>query len=98
MWPIISAGGKVGLNIADFSRLISNEMVKSPKKLKNMKECILNLLSGATFIWQNCEFSSGLFGLSLKLLAVGDASQSINIDSTSVHEDWRSAFAFMDVS
>jgi hypothetical protein len=98
MWPIISAGGKVGLNIADFSRLISNEMVKSPKKLKNMKECILNLLSGATFIWQNCEFSSGLFGLSLKLLAVGDASQSINIHSTSVHEDWRSAFAFMDVS
>lgn len=98
MWPIINAGGKVGLNIADFSRLISNEMIKSPQKLKRVKEYILNLPSGATFIWQNCEFLSGPSDLSLKLVAVGDASQNINVDSTSIHEDWRSAFAFMDVS
>lgn len=73
-------------------------MIRSPKKLKNVKEYILDLSSGATFIWQNCEFSSDPFNLSLKLVAVGDASQNINVHSTSVHEDWRSAFAFMDVS
>jgi hypothetical protein len=32
MWPIIKAGSQVGLNNADFSRLIQNEMTKSPKK------------------------------------------------------------------
>jgi len=73
-------------------------MIKSPKKLENVKECILNLSSGATLIWQNFEFPNGPFDLSPKLVAASDASRNINLHPTSVYEDWRSAFAFMDVS
>ncbi|KAF2177939.1 FAD-binding domain-containing protein [Zopfia rhizophila CBS 207.26] len=82
IWPIVRTGSRVGVNLADFSRLISYELINSEKRMKGAKEYILNLPHDVPFIWQN---------------TVGEATKKISPDATSMHPDWRNAFAFVDV-
>jgi hypothetical protein len=55
IWPIVKAGGPVGINTLDFSRLVSCDIMKNKEKLQEIKDYILALPDNFSFIWQNCE-------------------------------------------
>ncbi|KAH7138154.1 hypothetical protein B0J11DRAFT_587266 [Dendryphion nanum] len=81
--PLITAAAPGGLNIIDGSRLISNKLVSSETELRSVTDYVVNLDPNVNFIWQN---------------SVGTASNKIAPNATSVHPDWRTAFAFMDIA
>lgn len=56
IWPIIKAEGPVGINVLNFSRLVSRDLMGDKDKLEKVKEYILSLPKEYTFIWQNCKF------------------------------------------
>ncbi|KAF2122532.1 hypothetical protein BDV96DRAFT_593064 [Lophiotrema nucula] len=80
--PIILKNGPVGINIFNLSRLVSYDLMKSKEKLQKVKEFIANLDPDISFLWQN---------------DVGEASTKVAPDATSVHPDWRNAFAFVNI-
>jgi hypothetical protein len=82
IWPIVREGSAVGINLADFSRLISYDMINKTAAMQQVKQYILDLPAKIPFIWQN---------------AVGGAVSEVAPEKTSVHPDWRKAFAFIDV-
>lgn len=55
IWPIVKAGGPVGINILNFSRLVSYDIMGNKEKVQNIKGYILGLPKEFTFIWQNCK-------------------------------------------
>jgi hypothetical protein len=55
IWPIVKAGGPIGTNILNFSRLVSYDIMSDQKKLQKVKEYILGLPGNFTLVWQNCK-------------------------------------------
>lgn len=51
--PTVEPGSRVGVNLVDFSRLISYDNVTSSIQRDKVKQFILDL--PYPFIWQNCE-------------------------------------------
>jgi FAD/FMN-containing dehydrogenase len=81
-WPAAEPGSIVGINIQDFSRIVSEDLVYSEAGLKTIKNYLLNLPGSIPFIWQNY---------------VGGVAKDVPTDATAVHPAWRKAFAFIDV-
>jgi FAD/FMN-containing dehydrogenase len=82
IWPTVREGSRVGVNLADFSRLISYDMIESAASRQEMTDYIVNLPADIPFIWQN---------------TIGEATRRVSKSATAVHPAWREAFAFMDV-
>ncbi|KAI1741663.1 FAD-binding domain-containing protein [Xylaria scruposa] len=82
VWPVAQPGSKVGINLQDHSRLVSYDAMHYEEKRQLIKDSILSLPAEIPFIWQN---------------NCGSKVTSIAGDATSVHPDWRNAFAFIDV-
>ncbi|KAF2443731.1 hypothetical protein P171DRAFT_495595 [Karstenula rhodostoma CBS 690.94] len=75
-------GSVVGINIQDFSRIVTQELVDDAAGLQRIKEYLVDLPAGIPFIWQNY---------------VGGVARNVATDATAVHPAWRRAFAFIDV-
>jgi glycosidase len=82
VWPTVRGGSRVSVNLADFSRLVSDDMMRSAASRARMAEYILALPPDVPFIWQN---------------TVGGATRRVPAGATAVHPAWRRAFAFVDV-
>ncbi|KAI0141762.1 FAD-binding domain-containing protein [Xylariaceae sp. FL1272] len=81
IWPAVESGAPVGINLQEFSRLISYD--KFENDVQSIKDYILNLPSSIPIIWQN---------------HVGGVTRDVAGNATSVHPDWRKAFAFINTS
>ncbi|KAF2868963.1 hypothetical protein BDV95DRAFT_609222 [Massariosphaeria phaeospora] len=81
--PVIEAGSPIGTNALVSSRLVSLDIMKSPERLRQVKDYIINLPAASRFIWQN---------------SVGDASAAIPRNETAIHPEWRNAFAYVDTT
>lgn len=55
--PLVSASVSVGLPVSVHSRIVPKSVVESPDGLDRIKGFLLNLPSGASFIWQNSTFN-----------------------------------------
>jgi hypothetical protein len=53
-WPAAEDGSIVGINIQDFSRIVSQELVDSKEGLQIIKDYLVGLPASIPFIWQNC--------------------------------------------
>jgi hypothetical protein len=53
-WPAAEDGSIVGINIQDFSRIVSQELVDDEAGLQSIKDYLVGLPGGIPFIWQNC--------------------------------------------
>ena len=73
--PIITAGGPVGINISNISRLIKANTVTSPL-LKKMARYISDLPPEVNFIWQNS-------------VGVATPDREVKGNETAVHPAWR---------
>ncbi|KAI8950396.1 FAD-binding domain-containing protein [Xylaria longipes] len=82
VWPVAQPGSKVGINLQDHSRLVSYDAIQDEEKRQLIKDMILALPAEIPFIWQN---------------NCGNEVTTFAEDATSVHPDWRNAFAFIDV-
>ncbi|KAI0459092.1 FAD-binding domain-containing protein [Xylaria acuta] len=82
VWPIAQPGSKVGINLQDHSRLVTYNAMHDEEKRQLIKDSILSLPAEIPFIWQN---------------NCGNEVTNVAEDATSVHPDWRNAFAFIDV-
>ncbi|GAP91265.1 putative FAD-binding domain-containing protein [Rosellinia necatrix] len=82
VWPVAKPGSLVGVNLQDHSRLVSYDSMHDDNKRQLIKDAILSLPAEIPFIWQN---------------NCGNEATKVAADSTSVHPDWRKAFAFIDV-
>jgi hypothetical protein len=103
-WPAAEAGSIVGINIQDFSRIVSQELVDSKEGLQKIKDYLLNLPAATPFIWQNYvggvtkEIKGDAVSFSFSLertLQTND--DKLTTKQTAVHPAWRNAFAFIDV-
>jgi FAD/FMN-containing dehydrogenase len=81
-WPAAEPGSIVGINIQDFSRIVSQDLVDSKAGLESIKNYLIGLPPTIPFIWQNY---------------VGGVTKDVPTDATAVHPAWRNAFAFIDV-
>jgi len=54
--PLVSASVNVGLPMTVHSRIVPKSVVESPEGLDRVKGFLLNLPTGASFIWQNSTY------------------------------------------
>ncbi|KAI1817328.1 FAD-binding domain-containing protein [Poronia punctata] len=82
VWPVAQPASRVGVNLQDYSRLVSNDAINDEEQRQLIKDTILSLPAEIPFIWQN---------------NCGSEANKVAKDATAVHPDWRDSFAFIDV-
>ncbi|KAI0199812.1 FAD-binding domain-containing protein [Astrocystis sublimbata] len=80
--PIAEPAFRLGINLQDQSRIVSYDAIHHKDTKQLITDAILALPADVPFIWQN---------------NCGNEVTNIAGDATSVHPDWRNAFAFVDV-